>query len=322
MLIHYRSAADGRHERRNLSVGFPARRNRPRLHQRRHTLDPVEPAPWAFAGIADLGGTEAHGVRKRPARWPQTPTPHGDRSAAIALPCRWTAALCFGSPVTAGRQSADDAVGAAPGTRSRPPRHSRRETRKPWLSPHGPCPEPHREQAEAGTPVNAACVRVLSREADCTVGWIPTYVKRSALISDSRRHQSSRGTTRSLLSGTSCSHILFTDCMSPQKPSVRERRISDYQALLVKLSRESLPWQCDTPIEIEHLLALHGASLVVAEFVAPVFARDGSRSIPNAVVKSLTPEGRLVVRSAALRAPTAGWHRSEAASRRAMKVSR
>lgn len=88
--------------------------------------------------------------------------------------------------------------------------------------------------------------------------------------------------------------------MSHRKIGARERRIAEYQELLVKLSRQHLPWRCHAPNEIEHLLALHSAALIVADFAPPVFASDGSRSIPCAVVNAVTPEGGPVVRRAAL----------------------
>lgn len=84
--------------------------------------------------------------------------------------------------------------------------------------------------------------------------------------------------------------------MSHRKLTPSQKRILAYRSVLEVVAQRNLPWVCDDPTEIEALLALHGAALIVADFEPPITARDGSKHIPRVVIKGLTIDGRKALR--------------------------
>ena len=84
--------------------------------------------------------------------------------------------------------------------------------------------------------------------------------------------------------------------MVHRKLTSGQKRILAYRSLLEMVARRDLPWVCSDSSEIEALLALHGAGLIVGDFERPTIARDGSKHIPRAVIKGLTTEGRSMLR--------------------------
>lgn len=88
--------------------------------------------------------------------------------------------------------------------------------------------------------------------------------------------------------------------MNVRKVSPSQRRIQEHRDFLEMLTEREVPWECTSPSAIEMLVSLAGASLVIAQFDQPIYARTGASHIPRAIVTAITAEGRKLLRKGGL----------------------